>query len=259
MAEITCPGCNKPFSINAWSRHLSQTTRIACRTIYVNQNSYLPGVFLRGNNPPPQPSQQPQSQEPATFAGDFFGDDYQDNDFPWPSDSRSESSDSSESDEEPEDLEDDVRPWEPTPSSNQAAAQPEADAADYMDEEQGRVLTAEERKAAEGKLWATPVVVPFPSLLAGKPIDDEDSEYIRYKKSVGGDGNAYAPFNSKIDWEFARWAKLRGVGSTSATELMGIDGVRFCYCALSSTTFLLTPFIDARYLRPLIQKFQGAK
>ena len=40
--------------------------------------------------------------------------------------------------------------------------------------------------------------------------------------------NPYAPFLSKLDWEVARWAKLRGPGSTAVTELTGIEGVSRC-------------------------------
>ncbi|KAF8259944.1 hypothetical protein EI94DRAFT_1706680 [Lactarius quietus] len=35
----------------------------------------------------------------------------------------------------------------------------------------------------------------------------------------------YAPFLSKTDWEIARWAKLRGPGSTAFSELMSIEGI----------------------------------
>ncbi|KAJ3575317.1 hypothetical protein NP233_g1175 [Leucocoprinus birnbaumii] len=37
--------------------------------------------------------------------------------------------------------------------------------------------------------------------------------------------NPYAPFNSQIDWLVARWAKLRGPGSTALSDLLGIPGV----------------------------------
>ncbi len=40
------------------------------------------------------------------------------------------------------------------------------------------------------------------------------------------DRNAWAPFNSKLDWELARWAKMRGPGSTALSELLAIEGVR---------------------------------
>ena len=39
------------------------------------------------------------------------------------------------------------------------------------------------------------------------------------------DGHIWAPFRSKLDWEFARWAKLRGPTSTAVSELLAIDEV----------------------------------
>ena len=39
--------------------------------------------------------------------------------------------------------------------------------------------------------------------------------------------NPFAPFLSKMEWEIAQWAKLRGPGSTAFSELIGIDGVSF--------------------------------
>ncbi|KIJ67367.1 hypothetical protein HYDPIDRAFT_84908 [Hydnomerulius pinastri MD-312] len=41
----------------------------------------------------------------------------------------------------------------------------------------------------------------------------------------GGGGNLYAPFTSRLDYEVARWAKLRGQGSTAFSDLLGIEGV----------------------------------
>ena len=49
-----------------------------------------------------------------------------------------------------------------------------------------------------------------------------------YQEKVGhGDQptNLYAPFSSQIDWEFAKWAKLRGPTSTAVTDLLNIPGV----------------------------------
>jgi hypothetical protein len=37
--------------------------------------------------------------------------------------------------------------------------------------------------------------------------------------------NPYAPFSSRLDWEIGRWAKMRGPGSNSLTELLRIEGV----------------------------------
>ncbi|THH00887.1 hypothetical protein EW026_g1714 [Hermanssonia centrifuga] len=43
--------------------------------------------------------------------------------------------------------------------------------------------------------------------------------------SDGGSNMDYAPFTSKLEWEVARWAKLRGPGSTALTDLLSIEGV----------------------------------
>lgn len=48
--------------------------------------------------------------------------------------------------------------------------------------------------------------------------------------------NPYAPFASQLDWEIAKWAKLRGPGSTAFGELMAIPGVR---TSLSSVELLV--------------------
>jgi hypothetical protein len=37
--------------------------------------------------------------------------------------------------------------------------------------------------------------------------------------------NLYALFASKLDWEIARWAKLRGPGSNAMSELLKVEGV----------------------------------
>jgi hypothetical protein len=48
-----------------------------------------------------------------------------------------------------------------------------------------------------------------------------------FENMLGGPSpNPFAPFNNQTDWELAKWAKLRGPGSTSFTELMGVTGVR---------------------------------
>ncbi|KAI0038107.1 hypothetical protein FA95DRAFT_1665906 [Auriscalpium vulgare] len=76
-------------------------------------------------------------------------------------------------------------------------------------------------------LWDDPFVVPFPGGMAGAPVgQDVHSGYNEYAQGVAqDDANAYHPFPSKMAWEIARWAKLRGPTSTALTELLGIEGV----------------------------------
>jgi hypothetical protein len=83
------------------------------------------------------------------------------------------------------------------------------------------------RKIAEDRFHETPIIVRYPSDRAGEEISGESSPSAedQYNAALGQPSNVYAPFTSKIDWEIARWAKLRGAGSTAFTDLLKIDGV----------------------------------
>ena len=83
----------------------------------------------------------------------------------------------------------------------------------------------------------------YPSSRAGKPLSHEESRDGVYGTSFGGGDNLWAPFHSKKDWEIARWAKLRGVGSTAFSEMLAIDGVGFFFHNLPSIFF----FFNSRF------------
>ncbi|KAH9929368.1 uncharacterized protein B0H18DRAFT_874057 [Fomitopsis serialis] len=72
-------------------------------------------------------------------------------------------------------------------------------------------------------------IVPFGGE-AGKPSQPGQlprSGYTSYEGKVDPDAvNPYAPFASRLDWEIARWAKLRGSGSTAFSDLLAIEEVR---------------------------------
>ncbi|KAJ7860201.1 hypothetical protein B0H14DRAFT_3084861 [Mycena olivaceomarginata] len=85
------------------------------------------------------------------------------------------------------------------------------------------------RQAAEDAFHHTPIVVKYPGR-AGEPISTSGgatSEQV-YLGSLHNSAasSPYAPFTSKMDWEIARWAKLRGSGSTAFNDLLAIEGVR---------------------------------
>jgi len=67
----------------------------------------------------------------------------------------------------------------------------------------------------------------YPSACTGQPLTHQESRDYVYSVALGGGDNPWAAFNSKKDWEIARWAKLRGAGSMAFSELLAIDGVRF--------------------------------
>lgn len=67
----------------------------------------------------------------------------------------------------------------------------------------------------------------FPLPTAGMPIPCSDrgpSSFEAYQQTVGSD-NDYAPFNSRLDWDIARWAKMHGLSSSAVTKLLEIEGV----------------------------------
>jgi hypothetical protein len=72
-----------------------------------------------------------------------------------------------------------------------------------------------------------PIVEAFPSAQAGAPIANVHStpKYELYQECLNNSDNPWAPFSSQLDWEVARWAKLRGPSSTIFTEFLKIDRV----------------------------------
>ena len=77
-----------------------------------------------------------------------------------------------------------------------------------------------------------PVVVQsfrdhFEDSKAGKPTSHSQPRSGTYGSGFqGSEENPYAPFTDRINWEIARWAKLRSPSSTAFSELLGISGVQ---------------------------------
>ncbi|KAJ7649252.1 hypothetical protein B0H17DRAFT_1215342 [Mycena rosella] len=108
--------------------------------------------------------------------------------------------------------------------------------------------TRETRKAAEDRFHHKPIVEKFPGGLAGKPISTarNPTSEKAYESSLKNSpaSNPYAPFASKMDWEVARWAKLRGAGSTAFSDLLNVEGVRDSLNLSYSNSVQLNKIID---------------
>ncbi|KAG1847683.1 hypothetical protein DFJ58DRAFT_717167 [Suillus subalutaceus] len=67
----------------------------------------------------------------------------------------------------------------------------------------------------------------YPDGRAGQPVPQADicNANAAYASVINDTTNPYAPFNSRVDWEIARWAKLRGPTSTAFSDLLGINEV----------------------------------
>jgi hypothetical protein len=85
--------------------------------------------------------------------------------------------------------------------------------------------------ASDSESASAVIVEHFPFGEPGAPVPGRaqgptafDSQQARFTDSP------WAPFRSQLDWDIARWAKLRGPTSTALSELLAVQGV----CASSS-------------------------
>ncbi|KAH9013566.1 hypothetical protein EDB85DRAFT_1876911 [Lactarius pseudohatsudake] len=73
-----------------------------------------------------------------------------------------------------------------------------------------------------------PMVTRYPGRNAGVTHSETNmTENQKYEAKIGdtSQSNPYAPFASSLDWQIAKWSKLRGPSSTAFTEMMAIEGV----------------------------------
>ncbi|KAJ6619584.1 hypothetical protein B0H10DRAFT_1946637 [Mycena sp. CBHHK59/15] len=99
-------------------------------------------------------------------------------------------------------------------------------------------------------MMVQPIIEKYPGRSAGKPIPSakaqtsEENYQFSLDDSTGA--NPYAPFKSKMDWEIAKWVKLRGSGSTAFTDLLQVEGVRESLDLSYGTSAQLNKIIDEK-------------
>lgn len=241
-ATNTCEGCD-----GSWKRasdlvqHHIKTTDLKCRaaaneiTGRLRRSRFGP----RRNLPSfanqyhrPQSSAIPDVEEmPQPFAGDFFGADYASADFPG---FEPDSGEDSEDEEEDPDI--GIEPhWEP--ERRQQSVRMDVDPEFQVDQNPLAPLMQKPTNPLLQHLPAHRDGIHIGSFggHAGAPVPGAQPQPLRSSKSgftqyqsgiPNSKENIWAPFVSKADWELARWAKLRGPGSTAFSELLDIEGVR---------------------------------
>ena len=77
----------------------------------------------------------------------------------------------------------------------------------------------------------SPFIECYPGA-AGTPISNMGQSVPSYQalRDDLGPDCIWHPFQLQRDWEFARWAKNRGLSLTAVTELLAIDGVNISLC-----------------------------
>lgn len=167
------------------------------------------------------------------FEGNFFGGDYCDNDFEWGDGNEDDNFDKDNSGQHSEDEGDLLdahsnidgngeNVWEP-PVDLTEKPMPEPSEDKAMENEEHE----DEHTEAESSIHCQPIIMRFLGRKAGQVIGQARGRYAEYGEGVGDSPeNPYAPFASKIDWEFTKWAKTWGPGSTAMSELLRIEEVR---------------------------------
>ncbi|KAJ7750295.1 hypothetical protein B0H16DRAFT_1663370 [Mycena metata] len=231
---VHCAGCRSEFTLSGYTTHLQRTANPSCQRINDQNMRDLP-----------DDSDDEEDQAPAVqFAGDYFGT-YQEEDFDMdqnaepadPNDSENLDEDEmpklqevlfSDSESEDEGEDDFDGHWEPNVPAldfehlpgvaKGAGVAGIAAAAANEHDEATKVPTPAERAAGEEQ-------VQFTDGDAGAPLRRGEPGYESYKAKLGDPDNVWAPFTSKLEWELAQWAKLRGPGSTAFTDLLKIGGI----------------------------------
>lgn len=246
MPQITCPACDKQLaSITGYSQHLAKTTNPDCHALYLSSRQFAPDPPNEGDIDAPDPDH-------AMFEGDFFGT-YAEDELAWPGTDDEEHLDEDDSGYDIGDHDE----WEPpaavpVPPSPATPVHGEHHDIDGHDDWEPPVAPApahndtlhpptadqgqDARHMAQRRLHEheqAPTIVRYPDIQAGQPVDvikqPSNATYHAQLDDSSAD-NIYAPFASKLDWDMARWAKLRGSSSTAFSELVSIEGVSLCFC-----------------------------
>lgn len=179
----------------------------------------------------------PPRDHVTRFSGDAFGTagDYEGDDFGQEPDSESQSEDGDSGPEDEQrlfdqDLEDSWEPERPSTLIHEPTHTPPTQVHDLNADLHDTHL----RLLAEERAHNHPQIVryseTYPASRVGTRLGNTGTTAdANYARSINGGNNTWAPFKSEIDWKVARWAKLRGPGSTAFSELLAIDGVRYLF------------------------------
>ncbi|KAH7905034.1 hypothetical protein BJ138DRAFT_1233443 [Hygrophoropsis aurantiaca] len=242
--SFRCSGCRSNFTRQGdLFQHFGKSTKNACIVACNHFENSIRKPVRRDMPRHPSSSESPTTASGHTaqqFEGDFFGQEYDDADFPFFDEDEQETSvevdlghgtdtvdgvDESDSDDE-DGMGGDVRHEPETRSAgNRTPQRHDIDIEMGSDTPMARTGPAEHLD----HLRKAPAHVTHFGGQAGVAITDESlspSAYHAYSDNVNSSrANPWAPFSSRIDWELARWAKLRGLGSNAFTELLAIEGI----------------------------------
>lgn len=260
--QLICRGCFNPFGRAALSRHIAQTSNPSCR--FQHEDPAVLDYFARRTGTEIDSDEESAEDDEGApsarrFEGDYFGANYTAADFglddeggdqEWAEGDMAMDEDEddepepgpnvlfdSDSDSEESSLgcnEDDDAGWEAPSASELPGSSNHGDDELAAEDAATEVPSPSDRARIEAAIRQRIHITRFPSSRAGCPIpfapgSAGPTSYRGYEgqlRNTYADGdNVYAPFTSRIEWEIAHWAKLRGRGSTAVSDLLSIEGV----------------------------------
>ncbi|KAG2148846.1 hypothetical protein DEU56DRAFT_909161 [Suillus clintonianus] len=217
-----CPGCGRDdLTVTGLSQHLAKSCNTHCQALYRQSRLEIPRANETGphNELERSDTEEGYGENEFTWAPEQVSDGESDGEGDGGGDSDGGSNDGLilEPEWEPrvEEREDDI--------AHNDAYQEDEHGAQYDE----HVAHQDIQAHAQGQHGC--VVVAYPDPRAGRIINQANCraanvEYGAHLSNAERD-NVYHPFASKMDWEVARWAKLRGLSSTSLSDLLAIQGV----------------------------------
>ncbi|KAI0070284.1 hypothetical protein K474DRAFT_1743338 [Panus rudis PR-1116 ss-1] len=231
--SFPCHGCDRVFdSEGALSLHAERTRNPACRaeSLEVGAIHFVDSEDEDADTNMGDPPSSSDSLSPPHFQGDLFGAHYDESDFePFgdPVNNIHSATSEGEMDMDDNDRIDmdyiDHHSESSSEDEDELAANPGAELPGRPQSPlppPARDARIRIETALRDKLYST----PYPSAKAGAPLEKSQLKagYHLYANALQSQHNPYAPFKSELDWHVARWAKLRGPGSTAVTELLSI-------------------------------------
>ena len=245
LESATCPGCDHSFSLRGYQSHLALSQDPLCCSIFEKLKKARSGA---GSDTDAMPFQGDAFGTAEDYASDRFGQtmDVVDADDPPPLMKESDNEDNDEDDFEMANMVAELeKSWEPhregaphlEATVDTDNPPPHMEVSDNEDnDEEGNppsqtppqtvnnldIVIDESHIQHECKVnqfiigdgyGVKPAVRiryndKYSSAQAGQPLTHEESRDHAYGAALCGGDNPWAPFNSKKDWEIARWAKL---------------------------------------------------
>ena len=229
LASHKCAGCGLFFTPTGLNSHIRQTRNDQCRSWH---REHLPQINEHDNQDSDRYLDLENDQPPQDFEGDLYSNDYREQDFPG-FDDAPHPVDSSDDEDVAVGDEDG---WEPQPLDQPTGYR---DILPPVDPVPPNSIPSN-RQESHNRLSQKPVIRLFndrPDRNAGAPLANQTkTSYETYQDALPNANaipNVWALFASKIDWEIARWAKLRGPSSTALSELLRVEGVSVLSPALA--------------------------